>query len=65
MDVDDGPIGFHAQQGVEKTLKIALVPPMWNCRVRTISSSWSGCVNLDETGGMTEFGVRLPGSWAC
>jgi HEPN domain-containing protein len=25
MDVDDGPIGFHAQQAVEKALKIALV----------------------------------------
>lgn len=25
VDVDDGPIGFHAQQGVEKALKIALV----------------------------------------
>jgi len=25
MEVDDGPIGFHAQQAVEKALKIALV----------------------------------------
>jgi HEPN domain-containing protein len=25
MEVDDGPIGFHAQQAVEKGLKIALV----------------------------------------
>lgn len=25
MKVDDGPIGFHAQQAVEKALKIALV----------------------------------------
>ena len=42
MEVDDGPIGFHAQQAVEKALKIALVLADVNCRGPTISSSWPG-----------------------